>query len=191
MTTQSSRGAVPEPQAGFLESAVERLKQDFGGGERWHDLLDAFLAARYNRSTMARILRTLPMGLLCLVATQAGSAQAADSATTKSILTGAYTAAQARSGEALFRRVCAQCHAVAQFNDPNFLRSWSGRTAREMFETIRTQMPQDNPGSLRRDEYAAVIAYIFQLNHLPPGDAPLPADTAALRRIRIELRAPP
>ena len=117
-----------------------------------------------------------------------GSAQTADSTAGKSVLAGAYTAAQARAGETVFTRVCAQCHVPVQFNDANFERAWVGRTARDLFELIRTQMPQDNPGGLRRDEYAAVLAYIFQLNGYPAGDSALATGDAALRRVRIERR---
>jgi mono/diheme cytochrome c family protein len=116
------------------------------------------------------------------------AAQTADTVGPTSVLAGAYTVAQARSGEAVFRRICAECHAVTQFQEPAFLRSWAGRTARDLFELIRTQMPQDNPGQLRREEYAAVLAYIFELNALPPAATALPTDDAALRRIRIERR---
>lgn len=113
-------------------------------------------------------------------------AQTADSAAGRSVLAGAYTAAQARFGEGTFKTICAQCHAVTQFQEPAFWRAWAGRSARDLFELIRTQMPQDNPGELKREEYAAVLAYIFELNRFPPGDSVLPTDDAALRRIRIE-----
>jgi mono/diheme cytochrome c family protein len=112
-----------------------------------------------------------------------------DTGAMKSVLAGVYTAPQARSGEVLFRNVCAQCHALAQFQDASFLRSWEGRSARDLFELIRTQMPQDNPGQLKREEYAAVLAYLFELNDFPPGDSTLAAGDA-LRRVRIERRPP-
>lgn len=109
----------------------------------------------------------------------------------RSVLAGAYTREQARGGEAVFRRVCADCHATAQFQGAAFQQSWAGRSARDLFELIRTQMPQDNPGRLRRDEYAAVLAYIFELNAYPPGDSALSTDDEALRRVRIERKPPP
>jgi hypothetical protein len=51
-------------------------------------------------------------------------------------------------------------------------------------------MPQDNPGGLRRQEYADVLAYLFELNGLPAGDTALPADDCGLRRIRIATKSP-
>ena len=104
----------------------------------------------------------------------------------RTTLQGAYTIQQARSGAAIFKSVCSDCHASVRFQDSTFLTSWRGRPVRDLFELIRTQMPQDNPGGLRRREYADVLAYIFELSGLPPGDSTLPSDDAGLRRIRIE-----
>lgn len=124
------------------------------------------------------------LAILCL-SPVAALAQQGDSAT-KTTLHGAYTTAQARSGAAIFKTECGDCHAAGRFQDSSFLVSWKGRPVRDLFELIRTQMPLDNPGALRRQEYADVLAYIFALNGLPAGDATLPSDDAELRRIRIE-----
>lgn len=124
--------------------------------------------------------------ILCLSPVAALSQQA-DRAT-KTTLHGAYTMAQARSGAAIFKTECGDCHASARFQDSTFLMSWKGRPIRDLFELIRTQMPQDSPGALSRQEYADVLAYIFALNGLPAGDSTLPSDDAGLRRIRIEPR---
>jgi hypothetical protein len=35
------------------------------------------------------------------------------------------------------------------------------------------------------------VAYLLQLSGLPPGERPLPTDTAALRRIRIDVEPLP
>ena len=50
-------------------------------------------------------------------------------------------------------------------------------------------VPYDRPGALPAEEYAAVLAYLLELNAYPAGDAPLEGDPDALRGIRIE-RAP-
>lgn len=119
------------------------------------------------------------------------SAQQTDSAApvmTRSTLEGVFTKAQAARGATVFRMVCGDCHAPSGFRDSTFLAGWRGVSARVLFETIRTRMPLDNPGGLRRQEYAEVLAYLFELNGLPPGDSTLPADDAGLRRIRIATR---
>jgi hypothetical protein len=49
-------------------------------------------------------------------------------------------------------------------------------------------MPDDDPGSLSLDEYAAVLAYIFSVYGLPSSDAELAVDQESLEAITI---APP
>lgn len=97
----------------------------------------------------------------------------------------AYTVAQAARGDTTFHTVCASCHALGQFTGPKFLAAWEGGTAYQLFDLIRTQMPQDNPGSLSQEQYLAVTAYLFQLNGFPAGSHPLPREAGALKMIRI------
>lgn len=125
--------------------------------------------------------------ILCLhpVAVLGAVSQQPDSAA-RTTSHGAYTVDQARAGARIFKEICSNCHTAAQFRDSTFLNSWKGRSVRDLFELVRTQMPMDNPGGLRRTEYADVLAYIFELNGLPPGDSTLPSDETRLRRIRID-----
>ena len=44
-------------------------------------------------------------------------------------------------------------------------------------------MPKNDPGSLSPDEYAAVTAYLLQLNDMPAGKAALPVDSLTLKAI--------
>jgi mono/diheme cytochrome c family protein len=99
-----------------------------------------------------------------------------------------YTQAQAARGQTVFRTVCSSCHTPAQFAGPSFLAAWDGGTAYELFQTLRSAMPQDNPGGLPREQYLEVIAYLFQLNGFPAGARELPADSAELRHIRIDAK---
>jgi hypothetical protein len=50
---------------------------------------------------------------------------------------------------------------------------------------MQEAMPAEAPGTLSKDETAAVLAYILQLNKIPAGKVDLPTDRAALDRIRI------
>jgi mono/diheme cytochrome c family protein len=97
----------------------------------------------------------------------------------------AYKAEQAARGDTTFHAVCVACHAESQFAGPKFLAAWEGGTAYQLFDLIRTQMPQDNPGSLSPEQYLGVTAYLFQLNGFPAGSRPLPQEAAALKKIRI------
>ena len=103
----------------------------------------------------------------------------------KSLRDGAYTVEQAARGKVLMRDICAECHMDDEFTG-TFIRSWSGASVGDLFEEVSTMMPEDNPGSLRAREYADVLAYIFELNGLPPGDVELGSSIEDLRKIIIE-----
>ncbi len=138
--------------------------------------------------------RTAPLAVLLFVTALAPplGAQANDPATgARSVLDGAFTDAQAERGRAAFRRHCAECHTASEFTGWSFLYSWAGRTMGDLFETVRSRMPFDNPGSLTRDTYADVLAYVLHRNGLPSGRTELPSDDAALRAIRIERQPTP
>jgi hypothetical protein len=51
-------------------------------------------------------------------------------------------------------------------------------------------MPQSSPNSLTAEEYAELIAYIFEANGLPSGKEELKGDPEILKRIRIEAEKP-
>lgn len=105
-----------------------------------------------------------------------------DAATT---LDGVFTTDQAKRGEEIFSETCARCHPTSRFVGATFQPSWSQAPVSTLFTVVRNQMPFDNPGSLDRDEYAAVLAYIFELNDLPAGDRELPASADSLRAFTI------
>ncbi len=107
--------------------------------------------------------------------------------TTTSLRDGAYTEQQARRGERIYSERCAECHAREFFTE-TFLLSWSGVPVRLLFEVISTSMPEDRPGSLKGQQYADVLAYVFEMNGLPSGSRELSADPDRLERILIERR---
>jgi mono/diheme cytochrome c family protein len=104
----------------------------------------------------------------------------------KSVKAGVYTAAQADRGQSLFRSKCASCHAPNRFTDDLFYTSFAGKPLWEMFDVISDSMPEDNPGSLKKEEYADVIAYLLKLNNFPTGETDLPTDKEALSLIQME-----
>jgi S-disulfanyl-L-cysteine oxidoreductase SoxD len=145
---------------------------------------------QYRQSNLFRC--TLVIAFM-IAAARVAAAQApnAASAPAQSTLRGAYTEAQAAQGEAAYRANCTSCHATSAHTGDAFTRAWHGRTAFDLFELIRTTMPIDNPGRLSREDYASIVAYLFKLNRLPPGDRPLPADDEGLKQVRIEAKPPP
>ena len=113
-------------------------------------------------------------------ATEAAAAQSAGS-----LLDGVFTPAQASRGERMFSDVCAACHDTGEFSGGRFRISWVGRPVGELFETISTLMPEADPGSLSPAEYAAIVAYLLQINNYPAGDTDLPTNVRALGQLEI------
>ena len=104
----------------------------------------------------------------------------------KSVKAGVYTEAQAVRGQALFKTKCASCHAPNYFTDDSFYANFAGKPLWELFDVISDSMPEDNPGSLKKEEYADVIAFLLQLSKFPAGSADLPIDKDALSAILME-----
>jgi mono/diheme cytochrome c family protein len=125
--------------------------------------------------------------LCAAIAVSAGTPAAGRQSTERrSTQTGVYTAAQAARGETTFANICLGCHTTAAYAAPAFVKKWSGRPLGELYSLIAETMPEDFPGTLSPGEYAQVLAYLLKLNRMPAGDEELPADQAALDKIRFE-----
>jgi quinoprotein glucose dehydrogenase len=116
------------------------------------------------------------------------------SAQSKSVASGVYSAAQADRGRRLYVRDCAQCHGAtlmgaeggsALMGDP-FLAHWAKKSLGELFDLMRTTMPDAAPGSLSDRQYADVLAYLLKENAFPAGSDDLPATLEALNAIVFE-----
>ena len=101
-----------------------------------------------------------------------------------------YTEEQATAGAALFGRVCVECHEKKDVTSADFRAKWTGRPILDLYELIRTTMPDSNPGALSRDEYAGALAYILKLNGLPSGATAVMPDSAAMRNATLEFPPP-
>ena len=107
-------------------------------------------------------------------------------------LSGVYTDQQASRGESIYTAICLYCHDEWDHTGAAFKQNWDTRTAFDLFETIRTTMPNDDPGKLPREDYASIVAYLFKVNKMPSGRKPLPSDVAGLKQIVIAVSdAPP
>src|ERR1035437_10560729 len=76
-------------------------------------------------------------------------------------LPGVYTEQQASRGESIYTGLCLYCHDEWDHTGAAFKQNWDTRTAFDLFETIRTTMPYDNPGNLPREDYASIVAYLI------------------------------
>jgi cytochrome c5 len=98
-----------------------------------------------------------------------------------------FTEEQATAGAATFGKICAECHEKADITKPDFRSKWNGRTLFELFELVRTTMPDSNPGGLTREEYAGALAYILKVNGLPAGTTAVMPDSAAMSNVKLSL----
>lgn len=98
-----------------------------------------------------------------------------------------YTEEQATAGAAVFGKVCAECHEKADITKADFRSKWNGRTLFELFELVRTTMPDSNPGGLTREEYAGALAYILKANGLPAGTTAVMPDSALMSNVKLSL----
>ena len=127
----------------------------------------------------------------CTASAQGGAQSGSPAAPAAgSTLAGVYTDVQAGRGETVFRASCLECHVPSDYQGDAFKAKFVGGTAFDMFEQIRTSMPQSNPGSLSRQQYADLIAYLFQLNALPAGKNELGTEADALKAIKVESKDP-
>lgn len=138
--------------------------------------------------------RVLPAALAAALLTlpaASGEARAQDGGEATTTLDAVYTAEQAERGREVYSESCAHCHPTSRFTGDSFRPSWSRAPVSTLFTVLRSQMPFDNPGSLDPEEYAAVMAYLFELNELPAGDRELPASADSLRDLTIRFGSPP
>jgi mono/diheme cytochrome c family protein len=104
---------------------------------------------------------------------------------------GVYTEAQAKRGDAIYGRACASCHGVDLAGEgqtpplagKEFEEEWKNAPLSDLFERIRATMPGDAPGTLKPEEVADAIAYLFSRAKFPAGQSELSGDVAALKQI--------
>ena len=129
--------------------------------------------------------------------TKAGSAKTAPTKTSagktktappaKTTLSGVYTLEEATAGKELYAGLCGSCHNTAnQHNAPEFRRKWTGKRLADLFVLMRETMPKNDHGSLAEEDYGVVLAYILQMNKMPPGKEYLSTDTLELRKIKFD-----
>jgi mono/diheme cytochrome c family protein len=104
----------------------------------------------------------------------------------KTTLSGIYTREEADAGKETYLGLCAGCHQAVTHTGPEFRRKWAGKPLSELFTYMKTMMPKNDPGSLADEDYAILLAYMLQMNQMPPGKAYLSTDIKELAKIRID-----
>ncbi len=142
------------------------------------------------RRTINRMAVAMIVVSVCTarVAAQAAPAPRADSG--RSTLAGVYSAAQAERGEKVYLASCLECHVPSDYTGEAFTAKFVGGTAYDMFEAIRSTMPQNNPSSLSNQQYADVVTYLFKLNGLPTIETEMSIEKDSLKAIKVEAKPP-
>jgi len=104
-----------------------------------------------------------------------------------------YTAEQAARGEKLYADNCAACHGESlggvEMAPPLagdlFNQNWEGTTLNDLFERMRTSMPQNKPGTLSRAQNADILAHMLKVGNFPAGDVALDGQAGTLMQIKF------
>ena len=123
-----------------------------------------------------------------LIAVASARAQTTDSTAGKSVWLGVYTEEQATRGDTEHQNNCSSCHGTEKYTGEAFAKNWLGRTVFDLFDQIKTTMPDDNPGGLSVQQYKDVVAYILKANGIPAGTDSLPGDPEAMRLLKIDAK---
>jgi len=98
---------------------------------------------------------------------------------------GVYTAEQAEKRTEVHEEFCAKCHHYSYYMG-SFLLSWQNQPVSALYDLIKLKMPEDRPGSLKPREYAALLAYVFELNGMPAGEEKLAHKPEEMEQILIK-----
>jgi mono/diheme cytochrome c family protein len=115
-----------------------------------------------------------------------------------SVLDGVYTEEQAKRGETTYSTSCASCHGPAlagtemapPLTGKSFVDNWTDTTISDLFQKISVGMPADDPGSLKAEQTADIVAHILAINKFPAGKTELGTGADALKEIKIVAAKP-
>ena len=111
---------------------------------------------------------------------------------------GVYTTEQAAKGNAEYKDSCASCHGdklqgrgqTPPLQGSDFTSRWDGMSLAELFDKLQTSMPADRPGTLSKEQNAAILSYLLQANQMPAGTAELTSEAAELKGIQFAEKKP-
>jgi S-disulfanyl-L-cysteine oxidoreductase SoxD len=172
-------------------------------GNIWHRLyrsIGLISSTRVAPSKRTLALRLAPLPLLIAITIFCGQliARAQQSPDQASVWDGVYTEAQAKRGQALYSQNCSRCHGATLTEGEEapalaggtFLANWGGLTVGDLFERMRTTMPQDDPGKLSSQQYADILAFVLSGNEFPAGKTEVGTHAEMLKMIQIDPNKP-
>src|SRR5262249_55070413 len=100
---------------------------------------------------------------------------------------------QARRGEQLYDKKCSSCHGtnlMGGLHAPSlvgsaFTPNWNDMNLYDLFDKMRTSMPEDDPGSLSSRQTADIVAFMLQKGEYPAGTSELPTEADALQTYKF------
>ncbi len=148
------------------------------------------------RGASSRAVPGLARATVCAATTVAALAAGPAAGQTRTVWDGVYTEAQAERGREHYRAICGYCHrddlsgggseaGAPALRGPFFLNQWRDRPLVDLFVTIGTTMPQQDPDSLRAQVVIDIVGYLLQQNGMPAGDTELPPRLVPLRDIAL------
>jgi mono/diheme cytochrome c family protein len=151
------------------------------------------------REQQARSGRRFAVLMVAFVLTLGGAlARTGQDQEKRSVWSGVYSSEQAKRGEGTYAQSCAACHGATleggEMAPPLvgglFNSNWNGLTLGDLMERTRISMPQNNPGSLSRQQYADILAFMLATGQFPAGQGELPRETEMLKLITFEAAKP-
>jgi mono/diheme cytochrome c family protein len=112
----------------------------------------------------------------------------------KSQWDGIYTEEQAKRGELVYGRKCVSCHGSDLMGSSEhapalvgsgFTPDWDNMSLADLFERIRTTMPQDDVGGLSQRQTADVLAFMFSKGGYPSGTVELPGQAEGIQEYKF------
>ncbi len=109
-----------------------------------------------------------------------------------SVVDGIFTEAQAERGRVAYGEHCAECHGEELRGDEMapgltgvaFRFRWRGLKVADIFESIESTMPPEEPATLGDRTYIDIVAFLLSANRYPAGDHELAADSKLLEESR-------
>lgn len=113
---------------------------------------------------------------------------------TRTVADGVYTSAQAARGKTTYDMQCRACHGATlggglapPLSGAAFLAVWGRSSVADLVDKIHHTMPQNNPGTLSREQATDIVAHVLNTNGFRTGSAELKADDSVKQ---IALAAP-
>lgn len=106
---------------------------------------------------------------------------------------GVYTVEQAQRGDQMYAEFCASCHGpdlgggemAPGLTGGDFATNWNDLNLGQLFDRIKTSMPQNNPGSLSRQQITDIIAFVLSKSNFPAGTSELSTQAEELTAIKF------